>query len=203
MFRFKVTSIVLMPILLAATAVFVEDPGCSASSLDSYVEELVRWESIVEVYYSDGAADGSILAVPPQHEPHPAVRPILACVDQAAPVLVERLSDARPTRVLFRTGSRNEILRQASVGHLVLDILLMTVADDSGVLIADCFDDGLGACVNAGYYFEPDAWFLDGNLPQPKPEVLDVKRRWTELLEAGRLNLEYPKWLTEAEKGSG
>ncbi len=49
----------------------------------------------------------------------------------------------------------------------------------------DCADDSLGACIQKGYYFRPDA-----SLERMKA----VKKNRQKILNRGVLVFEYPKW---------
>ena len=172
------------------------DPPCNENSVRSAMEKLVRDYQPTEVYYSDGAADGSIVVAGPDYSPHPSVRPVLDCIHVAAPVLIEFLDDPRPTVFLLRTGKNNWVLRQASLGHIALDLLVVTSPETSGIHVPDCNDDGLGACVADGFYFRPDAWEERGRDILVEPEVEAVKTRWLELLASGRLELRLPDWMS-------
>ena len=78
------------------------------------------------------------------------------------------------------------------VGYVCMDILMNVVVGEP-VSDPECSNDGLGACMNYGFYFRPDDYYectaKDCFL---KPWVSVVKRRWKEAYISHRLRLHNP-----------
>jgi hypothetical protein len=114
--------------------------------------------------------------------PSSEVRAIVKLGAQSIPLLIAHLDDPRPTSAKFKGNS-------VPVGHVCLDILSNTVVA-SGILVKDCADCGLGACVNDRYYFRPDAFSRRGG----RVKVAQVKANWQRAYQRGRLKFQYPAW---------
>ncbi len=67
-----------------------------------------------------------------------------------------------------------------------LDILT-NIIDAPEVLIKDCADDGLGACVEKGYYFRPGE--TEGAI------IGEVKANWQRAYSEGKVKFKSPAWL--------
>jgi hypothetical protein len=78
------------------------------------------------------------------------------------------------------------------VGYVCLDIL-MNVVVGRPVSDTDCSDDGLGACMNYGFYFRPDDYYectkKDCFL---RTWVSVVQRKWREAYLGHRLRFHNP-----------
>jgi hypothetical protein len=81
------------------------------------------------------------------------------------------------------------------MGRLCLDLLLALTQSNPVVTVADCADDGLGACIHSGYYFRPDDYDRTGPQVKPLPVVYKVKKAWSKLLNSGGVTFRYPAWL--------
>ena len=144
------------------------------------IDALTSAPSLV-TYSEDGAADATVTENPP-----PEVRAIVELGAQSVPLLIAHLDDARPTSAKFN-GS------PVPVGHVCLDILT-NVISAPGILIKDCADDGLGACIAGGYYFRPDAFARRGSGFMAGHQVSRVKANWQRAYRRGGVKFKYPAW---------
>jgi hypothetical protein len=71
------------------------------------------------------------------------------------------------------------------LGHVALDILTHIIAKTNRIFVPNCADDGLGACIQRGFYFRPDA---------SREQIASVKANWQAALKRGSLRFEYPTW---------
>lgn len=149
---------------------------------NQYIDALVSAPSLV-AYSGDGAADATVT-----ENPAPAVRAIVNLGAKAIPLLIAHLDDTRLTSATFR---RNDV--RVPVGHVCLDILTHIIKAPR-ILIADCADDGLGACIREGYYFRPDAFSHNGSRLILRPAVSRVKRNWQRAYRRGYIKYQYPEW---------
>lgn len=140
-----------------------------------------------DTYVEDGAADLTVLWLPrrspcreatPCEAPLPAIKAILALEQNAIPLLIEHLDDVRPSSATFR-GKR------VPIAYVVLDLLLhiSAAAHDSRIFIPDCADDGLGACIEPGFYFRPDV---------SRSEMKGVRANWQRLETQRPIAFVYP-----------
>ena len=144
------------------------------------IDGLTTAPSLV-VYSEDGAADATVTENPPRE-----VRAIVNLGSRAIPLLIAHLDDARPTSAKFNGSS-------VPVGHVCLDILT-NIVSAPGILIKDCADDGLGACVDGRYYFRPDAFTRRGGSFVASREVARVKANWQRAYRRGGVKFRYPAW---------
>jgi hypothetical protein len=165
----------------------VSHTGASAgwTSRDTVIDGLAAAATLKCAYSDDGAADATVL-----QDPVPEVRAVLALQERAIPILIRHLDDQRPTAATFSTGSFHRTTTRVPVGYVCLDILTNIVATKNGIIRTDCADDGLGACVAAGYYFRPDA-----TLAGAKANMRAVKARWQRAYDRRWLSFRYPSWL--------
>jgi hypothetical protein len=157
---------------------------------DKRIDALVSARSLV-TYSDDGAADATVMDVGANakglvENPIPEVRAIVKLGAEAIPLLIKHLNDTRLTSAKFRG-------RSVPVGHVCLDILT-NIVDAPKVLVKDCPDDGLGACVKSGYYFRPDAYSIKKNKFLAQPEIFRVKSNWQRTYQSGEIKFQYPKW---------
>ena len=175
-------------ILAILVSIALNPDDCSSKRLEERLISLAQVRPSRPVYVEDGAGDGTLTRHPEAKE---AVNAILACPKSAAAVLVKHLDDRTPTHVLAETASNpsgtgdpGSITRRVALGVLALDLLLqMFVEPSSIVYIADCADDGLGACVQPEFYFRPDSGASTAQ---------SAKKAWSRLLRAGQLVLRSP-----------
>src|SRR2546427_9291536 len=119
--------------------------------------------------------------------PIQSVRDIVSLGAGAIPLLIAHLDDTRPTSAIFDTN----ISKPVPVGYVCLDILTHIVRA-RGILIEDCADDGLGACIKRGYYFRPDAYTRAERRYVAHSDVQEVKLRWRRAYMKGRVRFQYP-----------
>jgi len=175
-------------ILAILVSIALTPDDCSSKRLEERLISLAQVRPSRPVYLEDGAGAGTLTQHPEAKE---AVSAILACPKSAAAVLVKHLDDRTLTHVEAETasnppgtGNPGSITKRVVLGVLALDILLqMFVEPSSIVYIADCADDGLGACVQPDFYFRPDSG---------APAAKSTKKAWSRLLQAGKLVLRSP-----------
>src|SRR5262249_26509727 len=162
-------------------------------SREALIEALVK-APVKTVYHDDGAADATVTAVAtPDASRQDAPAQGRAGLDlrpPCLPLLIPPLDDHRLTSCTFDGGRFAQSPIQVPLGYVCLDILLNATAGQA-VHVVDCADDGLGACVRAGYYFRPDV--LSG--PDGVVTMRRVKTRWQRAYRAKRMRFEYPTWL--------
>jgi hypothetical protein len=165
------------------------------SSTDAIIDELVSTPNFGVVYIADGAGDGTVL----NGSPAAAVKKIVNLRDKAIPLLIRHLDDTRTTSALYKGGNHWANPLAVPVGYLCLDILSQIVGDN-GILFVegqrDCDSDGMGACIQPKYYFDPDAYSVgQGDHLLPSKKVLNVKRNWESARQIGLLKFSFPSWL--------
>jgi hypothetical protein len=173
--------------LLACSATAQQQKG--RDNLEKLVEALAQAPTLNCNYSEDGAADATVMEQPVQ-----AVKDIVKLRGKAIPFLIQHLNDLRLTNATFNGGfSRDKPIR-VPVGYICLDILLSIVSGKSPVKIRNCFDDGLGACVEPGYYFRPDEYYPAGENYLARDGVYRAKKNWQQAYSTGKLNFSYPVW---------
>jgi hypothetical protein len=155
----------------------------SGEEYHRYIDPLLEVNDFRTHYYEDGAADATVLfpegTQPPYGYLKPA-EPVLVLVqlrERGLALLIDCLSDGRVTKMRF-DGNRITQPMNVPVGYVCLDILMGEVSGRP-VSDPDCSDDGLGSCMNRGFYFRPDDYFgcteRDCFL---RPWVSIVQRKW-------------------------
>jgi hypothetical protein len=134
-----------------------------------------------------------------ERKPRAAVRKIVNLRDKAIPLLIRHLDDTRTTSALYKGGTHWADPVAVPVGFLCLDILSQIVGNSKTLFVdghRDCDHDGMGACIQSKYYFDPDAYSLgkSDHLP-PSKKVLTVKRNWESARRIGLLKFSFPSWL--------
>jgi hypothetical protein len=172
-----------MNLLTVGTLLFVTTisaqagrPRPPSESPERYIDALVSAAHLV-VYSEDGAADSTVM-----ENPVPEVRNILLMGAKAIPLLIAHLKDTRITAAKFGRSQAQGV----PVGYVCLDIL-SNIVMSKRILIDDCADDGLGACVRDGYYFRPDAYSRKNGLIVPKSEVFRAQVRWKRAYRNGKI----------------
>jgi hypothetical protein len=153
--------------------------GSAQARIIKYIDPLVTVADFGIHYYED-AADASVLFPSTNTNPYDRPRdPVIALVNlrtKSFPALIDCLSDPRVTSAQFDGTSITKPMR-VPVGYVCLDIL-MAVARGRPASDPDCWADGLGACMNEGFYFRPDdysqCWKDTCNL---RPWVLIVQKK--------------------------
>ena len=122
--------------------------------------------------------------------------PVVALVGlgtKGFPLLIDCLEDGRLTIIEFDGNTINEAMK-VPVGYVCLDILMGTTRGRP-TSDPDRADDGLGACMNDGYYFRPDDYY---HCVEPAhscdvgPWVRVVQRNWQQRFLRRRLHLHNP-----------
>ena len=193
----------LLTAALVVTLAFAASPSVADAQRSrkagggKYIDALVKAPKLV-TYVEDGAADVSVIGYGEGADmkvrgPLPEVRAIVRLGPQAIPLLIAHLDDNRLTSARFlrrEQGGERDV--PVPVGHVCLDLLTGIVYAPE-VLITPCSDDGLGACVEADYYFRPDAFVQRGGGHFPSPKVRSVKRSWQRAYREGRVRFRYPR----------
>jgi len=146
------------------------------------------------VYVNDGAADASVLWPNGSFKPDPTVLAIFHLRQKGLPLLIDCLHDLRVTNVVCN-GAQFKEPEPVPVGFVCLDILMGTTF--GGITnIKDCADDGLGACMEPGYYFRPDDYeypcCLGYGICMSRPWVQVVQRNWRRAYLCGQLKFKNP-----------
>lgn len=164
--------------LLFVTAISVQagSPKTPSTSPERYIDSLVSAPQLI-VYSEDGAADATVVG-----NPVPEVRSILRMGAKAIPLLIDHLKDTRLTSAKFGRSQAQRV----PVGYICLDIL-SNIVMSKRILIEDCADDGLGACVRNGYYFRPDAYSWKKGRVVAKPEVFSGQVKWKRAYRSGKI----------------
>jgi hypothetical protein len=171
----------------------IADAGAKPASRSRYIDTLVSAPKLV-TYSNDGAADATVTEVGSNamgivENPIPSVRDIVNLGANAIPLLIAHLDDTRPTSAIFDTNRP----RTVPIGYVCLDILTHII-QARGILIEDCADDGLGACIRPGYYFRPDAYTRQGKRYVAHSDVRHVKLKWRQAYLKGLARFQYPHW---------
>jgi hypothetical protein len=162
---------------------------------DALIDELVSTPNFGVLYIADGAGDGTVL----NGSPAPAVKKIVNLRDKAIPLLIRHLDDTRITSARYKGGTHWANPVAVPVGYLCLDILSQIVSGNKTLFVQgqrDCDFDGMGACIQSKYYFDPNAYSVsqsDHLLPNKK--VLTVKGNWESARRIGMLKFSFPSWL--------
>lgn len=185
--QLSATSKNVILLLACCVAALVSDSSATQKRLTSeaqyhkYIDPLLQVNDFGMYYYEDGAADASVLfptkSGNPYGRPAAAVIALIRLRENGFPILIDCLSENRIANVRF-TGNNLTREMRVPLGYVCLDILMQTTW---GKPVADpeCSDDGLGACMNYGYYFRPDdysnCWDSECLL---RPWVTVVQQNW-------------------------
>ena len=187
----RIVFVILTSLLLSASQIgSAAQKHSNNSGTGQYIDALVFYPNFGPIYREDGAADGSVTAPAPRHQP---VKNILDLRPKAIPLLIAHLDDTRLTSATFEGGfTRGQPLR-VPVGHVCLDILLNIIGENRHIFFWECGDDGLGACVREGYYFRPDEYYpANNNEYIARLGVRVVKANWLKAYRRGWLALHRP-----------
>jgi len=162
-----------------------------------YIDPLLEVKDFRTRYYEDGAADATALFPESSQPPYGYLMPpapVIALVrlkDRGLPLLIDCLSDGRITSMRFQ-GNRTTQPMNVLLGYVCLDVLMNEV---SGRPVSEprCADDGLGACMNYGFYFRPDDYYACTDKEcMLRPWVSVVQRKWKAEFLAHRLRFHNP-----------
>lgn len=182
-----------LPISVSAT----QPNLASAADYHRYIDTFLDAKDFGINYFEDGAADATVLFPESTQEPYEYLRPaepviaLLQLRGRAFPLLIDCLSDTRVTSIHF---NGNNMVRPMNVplGYVCLDVL-MNFAWGKPVSDPDCSDDGLGACMNNGFYFRPDDYYGCTKAEcMLRPWVVVVQRNWKSAYLAHRLRFHNP-----------
>jgi hypothetical protein len=167
---------------------------------NKYIEALAAAPNLPR-YSADGAADVSVTSYdmndPRTAEHHiPAVLNIVNLKQKAIPLLIAHLDDMRPTSATFYSIKYKRIVR-VPLGYVCLDLLTNIVKDTTHAFVDPCTDDGLGGCVQKGFYFWPDAFARRARRYVAGPEIDRAKINWQRAYRKGYLKYRYPQWWKE------
>jgi len=148
------------------------------------------------IYYDDGAGDGSLIRYKedPKAEydivPDPTVRELVDAGDASLPLLISCIADARPTHIEFKPAKSDTYVR-VPLGYVCLELTtaLVWTPLPKAAVDPDCVADGIGACFNDGYYFRPDV-LADPSVGEKKMAL--VQANWQQLLKSKSLRFQYP-----------
>lgn len=169
----------------------------SGADYQRYIAPLLQVKDFGIQYYDDGAADATVLFplsnASPYERPRDPVAALVRLGVKSFPLLIDCLNDGRVTNLEF-SGNTITRLMKVPVGYVCLDILMETTRGRP-VSDPDCADDGLGACMNYGYYFRPDDYCHCVERIRScdiRPWVEVVQRNWKQQFLRGRLHLHNP-----------
>jgi hypothetical protein len=177
--------------LFDPAALFGQTKLASSSEYHKYVDPLLKIEDFGISYSEDGAADATVLF--PNSGTGRPVEPVIALVrlrQKGFSLLIDCLSDSRLTSASF---GGNTIMK-VPVGYICLDLLMGTTRGKP-VSDPDCADDGLGACMEKGFYFRPDDYYhcVDRlNKCLARPWIPVVQQNWRREFLRNRLQFINP-----------
>ena len=171
----------------------------STANYHKYVDALAAEPNFGIEYSEDGAADATVLY--PLNEsgeelfgrPRDSVIALIRLGAKAIPLLIDCLGDGRITSILFNGNDTTKPMK-VPVGYVCLDILTVTVQGPP-VSEKQCAFDGLGACMNYGFYFRPDDYYdcwKGPNRCKLRPWVSVVQRNWRSQFLQNRLRFHNP-----------
>jgi hypothetical protein len=160
-----------------------------SANYKNLIEPLLRVSDFRMHYFDDGAADATVTCPDGCGYPPPIpVAPVTELMKNpkiTVPLLIDCLDDGRRTSARF-DGNVTTYPMRVPVGYVCLDILRWRF-DREPIAENDCQNDGLGACVNTGYYFRPDDYtHCIEESCDVRPWVQVVQRHWRDALLAGR-----------------
>jgi hypothetical protein len=118
--------------------------------------------------------------------------------EQAFSLLIEHLDDVRPSSATFNCNGK---IQTILVGYLCYDILVGILKETGHqIIIPDCADDGLCACMHDGYCFRPDDYTIDHGIAKVAPIVNTVKMNFKQALEKNLLTFIYPNWWRKSKR---
>lgn len=152
------------------------------------LEALLNAPKLVEYVASDGGHASVMEQGDRDGKWVPVVKEAFAVADlgpETVPLLIDHLDDTRVTKATFRLTGDDTVAQPVALGFVCLDVLTSIVRDDPAVVVPECADDGMGACVQAGYYFRPDAFVIEDGVLKAGPTVKQVQANWRRALKNG------------------
>jgi len=183
--------------LLQGWASAATEKLATAGEYHRYIDPLLGVTDFEAHYYEDGAADATVLfpegTQPPKthlRPPEPVVE-LVRLRDRSLPLLIDCLDDGRVTTMRFE-GNKITQPMNVPLGYVCLDIL-MNLVTGKPVSDSECASDGLGACMNLGFYFRPDDYYECSDRDCfLRPWVHVVRRKWKQEYLAHRLRFHNP-----------
>ena len=135
-------------------------------------------------YSSDGAGDATVMELRTdssgrRETPPEALRTLVGLRGDSLPLLIDHLTDRRPTKIEYEV---RDSAGAAPLAFVALDILLDVA--EGPIFVENCADDGMGACVLEPYYFLPNA---------SQERMREVQENWRTLLKARKLHFKHPE----------
>ena len=162
-----------------------------------YIDPLLEVSDFRTKYYEDRAADATVLFPESSQPPYSHLLPpvpviaIVRLIARSLPPLIDCLSDRRITSMRFE-GNRITQPMNVPLGYVCLDILMNEAAGEP-VSDPSCADDGLGACMNDGFYFRPDDYYACTDKDcMLRPWIFVVQQKRTSEYLAHRLRFHNP-----------
>jgi hypothetical protein len=184
---------------LVAVSGFAQTRLASKTDYHKYIDPLVEVKDFGTHYVEDGAADASVLfpydrsSTFHYDRPSDEVVSIVRLGAKGVPLLIDCLSDGRLTTMRFDGNNITKAMSEP-VGYVCLDIL-MALTWGRPISDPQCEADGLGACMNSGFYFRPDDYYECYETSQkcePRPWDAVVQRNWRRQFVQNRLSYRNP-----------
>ena len=169
----------------------------STKDYDTYINPLAAGTDLGIEYSEDGAADATVLyplsnghdSTSVYRRPSDAVISLVRLGQRSIPLLIDCLGDGRVTGVLFQSAMTKPM--RVPVGYVCLDVLTLIVPGNR--ISQQCAYDGLGACINYGFYFRPDDYHhCTADRCYLRPWVSVVQSNWRREFLQGRLRFHNP-----------
>lgn len=191
-----VVRVMFATIAALCSAVAAQNVGGPAAPrhTDAIIEGLVSTPDFGIIYIADGAGDGTVL----NDKPSTSVKNVVKVQDAAIPVLIRHLDDMRLTSARYKGGTYWNNPIAVPVGYVCLDILGQIVRDNRALFVQgrrDCDFDGVGACIQPAYYFDPFDYTMNGKRITPGKQVMIAKRNWEYARRRGLVKFRFPSWL--------
>ncbi len=177
--------------LPAVQAAQIEQRECGHSDdIESYIDALVCSPNLRVDYIDDGAADMSVLEWS-KEDTAPEARNVVERGSKAVPFLIRHLDDRRLTSATFSVHEgRTKTSTPVPLGYICLDML--TNVTKAPKIHDVCGDDGMGACVDGGFYFRPDDYHLENGELKANAIVYTAKKNWQKAYKKGWVKFDYP-----------
>jgi hypothetical protein len=200
------TPILFLALLLALPAYPKKSQlGRPKLDRDRILAALLTTDFPNNIYYDDGAGDGSLILYKQDEKaeydivPDPTVKELVNAGDASLPLLISCIGDARPTRIEFKPARAERFVR-VPLGYVCLELTTMLVRTPlpKVAMDSDCSTDGIGVCYHEGYYFRPDV--LAAEPAAGTKKMAAVQANWQRLLKENSIRFEYPaEWKTRCK----
>ncbi len=182
-------------LLIIAGSCFAQTKKTVENPNEKLIDALVNAPEL-QSYYDDGAGDATVLEIDGDNKVRDLkkeVRDILLLKQKAIPLLIEHLSDERLTAATFSGGfiSPSQTYH-VPVGFICLDILTSIIGNNKTVYYKyECGDDGMGSCINEGFYFRPDDYKSAGKELHQRDIVNIVRKNWEKAYRLGKIKYNF------------